>query len=130
GADRAAVDLAMERARKRAGESFETQPAGEKLTPNDIGMMIAREHVLMKDAKGHAYEYNGHHWYALSLETLRAYANRIDTHEHTTERRRTEAANFALTQRFRPEIAWRQIAGVQHARRAGRTRKHVSHLRG
>jgi putative DNA primase/helicase len=107
--DRVDVELAMEDARKRAGESYAAQERGEKLTPNDIGRMILESHALMRDMHGYSYEYNGRSWSPVTPDQVAAYANQIDTHQHSTRARRAEAADYALTQTHIREIPWRQI---------------------
>lgn len=102
-------DIQQIRAEPPPIDSYAPRETGEKLSPNDIGRMILEKHILLRDQQGYSYEYNGRYWEPVSSWQIEAYANQIDTHEHTARRRRAEAADYALIRSHIREIPWRQL---------------------
>jgi len=87
--------------------------SSEKPMPNDIGRMIMRDHDLLLDNVGVLREYNGRHWEPAPADRLRSYAMQYDSHEHTSARRRNEAAQYVMDSVRQVKTPWRALGASE-----------------
>lgn len=77
--------------------------------PNAIAKDIMEQHDIMSWGKDSCWEYTGSFWKPISPEQIQQYALRAESAWITRRSRRTEIANFVLTESHRQRIPWRSI---------------------
>lgn len=82
---------------------------GSKVMANDLARLILHDHTFLANKDGGTYEYNGRFWDRITPSTLESYALQVDTHRHTTKRRRSEIASYIKANCYMDPIPWRQL---------------------
>ena len=88
---------------------------GSKLATGDIAAMILKNHDLIKNDSGHIFEYNGIVWKRISKDSVKKYAQDLDSYYHSTKGRREESSDFALNLVMSHEIAFNNISSTDIA---------------
>lgn len=79
-----------------------------KLVPNALADRIMQKHAIL-NSDGYIYEYTGRYWELISPERLKALAAQHDGKFNTTQKRRSEIADYIRTQTHAKNQKWRDL---------------------
>jgi len=79
-----------------------------KLTPNALADRILARHAII-NADGYIYEYTGRFWELISPERLKALSAQYDGKVNTSQKRRSEIADYIRTQSHVKNQKWRDL---------------------
>lgn len=79
-----------------------------KLVPNALADRIIGKHAII-NADGYLYEYTGKFWELISPERLKALAAQYDGKFNTSQKRRSEIADYIRTQSHVKNQQWRDL---------------------
>jgi putative DNA primase/helicase len=79
-----------------------------KLVPNALADRILQKHAII-NSDGYIYEYTGRYWELISPERLKALAAQYDGKFNTTQKRRSEIADYIRTQTHAKNQKWRDL---------------------
>jgi P4 family phage/plasmid primase-like protien len=89
--------------------------SAQRVVVNDLARLIMRDHDILLEASGQVREYNGRYWERIPNSKLRSYALALDSHQYTTDARRSEAVKYVLDATNQTEIPWRALGPAEIA---------------
>jgi putative DNA primase/helicase len=114
--DGGTIEQLMELARKAEADAAETKRAGmvgAKREPNELAKEIMRDRYFLSDQDGAIYEYNSRYWERITTLRLKLFGLKVDSDQHTNQRRRGEIADYIATSVQQPRINWRQLTATE-----------------
>lgn len=99
----------------RAPALYLPNDSAAKVVVNDLARLIMRDHDILLESSGQVREYNGRYWERIPNSKLRSYALALDSHQYTTDARRSEAVKYVLDATNQTEIPWRALGPTEIA---------------